>query len=430
LSAVALHNLGCSKNQIDGERILCRLRDAGFSVVSDFSRADIILVNTCAFIQEAKQEAIDAILELSRYKKTGRCGTLAVCGCFSERFRHEAKKHFPEVDLWMGVHDWPKLLGASFHTPMEAGTDRVLFPPVATQYLKIAEGCSHRCSFCVIPSVRGAFKSRSEKDVLAEAAWLESCGVKECILVAQDTSSYGRDRGSSLVRLLELLLAKTSFPWIRLMYLHPAYVTDGLLRLVAAEKRLCPYFDIPLQHISDTILSSMKRRPLSKGIRDLIGRIRALVPGAAIRTTFIAGFPGETERHFSDLLSFVEESKFERVGVFPFSPEEGTPAAGYGHRPRNPTIVRRCDMLMSLQRRISGDICASRVGSTISVIVEPGDQTPAATTGGFVEARSVWDAPEVDGKVLIANGGRLRPGDIVPVSIVSAKDYDLVAEPS
>jgi ribosomal protein S12 methylthiotransferase len=415
---VALQNLGCSKNQIDGERMLAHLAGEGFIITQDFRDADIIIVNTCAFIREATQEAIHEILEMALYKSNGNCTTLAVAGCFSQRFRAEAKADFPEVDVWLGVHDWPTVLKKRFHTSDSPSFARVISPPFATQYLKIAEGCSHRCSFCAIPSIRGGFASRPETEIIAEARWLESKGVKECILVSQDTSYYGKDRDSSLVRLLEKLLAETTIPWLRLMYLHPQLVNDDFLRLVAREKRLLPYFDIPFQHISDDILMSMKRLPLAKGIRSLIERIRAIVPDAAIRTTFIVGYPGETVRHFNELIKFVEWARFERCGVFPFSPEEGTPAFSLKKRPKNATVAARCDELMAVQAGISAEICASRVGTTLDVIVE------SRADFGF-EARSVWDAPEVDGTVRIEKGNP-AVGTIVPVRIVESRDYDLI----
>jgi ribosomal protein S12 methylthiotransferase len=418
MTTVALQNLGCSKNQIDGERMLAHLAGSGFSITQDFSAADIIIVNTCAFIREATQEAIHEILEMALYKSKGNCTTLAVAGCFSERFRNDAKTDLPEVDLWLGVHDWPSVLKSRFQTPATPLFFRKLSPPRATQHLKIAEGCSHRCSFCTIPSIRGAFASRPEAEIIEEARWLESQGVKECILVSQDTSHYGSDINSSLVHLLEKLLAKTGFPWIRLMYLHPDLVHDGLLRLIAAEHRLVPYFDIPLQHISDDILLSMKRRPLSQGIRTLIERVRSTVPGAAIRTTFIVGYPGETARHFDELLRFVEWARFERCGVFPFSPEQGTAAFSMKRRPRDTTVASRCDELMALQAGISRDICASRIGLTIDVIVDGRADRKCV-------ARSRWDAPDVDGTVTIQKGNP-AVGSIVPVRIVAGRDYDLI----
>jgi ribosomal protein S12 methylthiotransferase len=426
MPSVALCNLGCSKNQIDGSRILEYLRSAGYERTEDFTTADVILVNTCAFIEAAKIEAIDKILELASYKTIGRCRYLVVCGCFSERYRDTAARQFPEVDLWTGVNDWPKLVAKHFNVPTKPSFIRPLQKPRASQYLKIAEGCSHGCTFCAIPGIRGTYSSRTLDSIIEEASWLIDRGVKECILVSQDTSFYGKDRSGSLVRLLEAMLKRTSFPWIRMMYLHPALVDDQLLRLVAAEPRLCRYFDIPLQHCVDAILKAMNRRPLSKGIHLLLERIRTIVPDAAIRTSLIAGFPGETERIFEELLVFVEEMRFEKMGVFPFSPEEGTPAFSMRPTPRPATSQRRCETLMSAQRTISESINASRIGRFIEVIIDQAAGKPDAD--GFLwEGRTRWDAPEVDGKVSIKGSG-LRPGDIVPVLIKRAGEYDLFGE--
>ncbi|MBN1308996.1 MAG: 30S ribosomal protein S12 methylthiotransferase RimO [Chitinispirillaceae bacterium] len=421
MQRVALYNLGCSKNIVDGERILHLVKNAGYGRTDDPSRADVIIVNTCAFIREAKEEAIETILSAIQ-AKGDRPARLIVCGCFSERFRSQAAAQFPEVDLWAGVNDWEALLGGLFGASPDP-CERVLSGPRATQYLKIAEGCSHRCSFCVIPAVRGPFKSRSIGSILDEAHWLEGKGVRELILVAQDSSFYGRESGTTLAALLERILAATSIPWIRLMYLHPHFVGREVLRLIAAERRICPYFDIPLQHIAEPLLRSMRRLPLGKGIRELIDRIRSLVPGAALRSTFILGYPGETEAHFRELLRFVEWARFDKLGVFPYSPEEGTAAEKLRPRPRRSTAMRRCEVVMLLQREISREINEGRVGTELDVIID----RVAEDSGYSLEARTRFDAPEVDGKVLIRNGS-LRPGSIVPVKIVGASDYDLFAE--
>lgn len=420
----ALQNLGCSKNQIDGERIAHLFRTAGYEVVPEFDKADVIVVNTCAFIREAQEEAIEAILESASFKNNGRCRKLIVSGCFSEAYRGSAARKFPEVDLWAGVHDWEKLLKHELNTTSISPFKRELSVPAATQYLKIAEGCSHACSYCVIPRLRGRYRSRPPLDIIKEAQWLESQGVKELILVAQDTSFYGRDIGSCLPELCEKLLEATSFPWVRLMYLHPANVGEKLLRLFASEKRVCPYFDMPLQHIADPILKAMYRSPLSKGIRQIIDRIRARVPGAALRSTFILGFPGETQGHFRELVRFVEETRFERLGVFPWSPEEGTRAHSLPCRPRQSTAAGRCETLMLLQRDISRELLEKKTGSAMEVIVEGTSEDPSF---GF-QGRSRFDAPEIDGTVFL-KGTNCIPGSIVKVKITSASDYDLFGEP-
>jgi ribosomal protein S12 methylthiotransferase len=407
---VALLNLGCAKNQIDGERILHLFRHAGYTVTEDFTAADIIVANTCAFIREAQEEAIESILTLAAYKKQGRCRTFIVSGCFSERYRGEVKNKFPEVDLWTGVHDWETLFRREL---------RVDAVSLHVQYLKIAEGCSHGCTYCAIPHIRGSFKSRTVSGIIEEARWLEDRGVRELILVAQDSSFYGRDSGGTLARLVETLLAATDFPWLRLMYLHPAYVGKDLLRLFATEKRLCQYFDIPLQHIADPILKAMNRRPLSGAIRELLFQIRETVTDACLRTTFILGFPGETNRDFRQLVGFVEEMRFDKLGVFPYSPEQGTRAFLLKPRPRDSTAARRCEEIMALQREISASKLASRIGSSVEVIVDgPSDDPGFSSTG-----RSRHDAPEVDGKVFIKEN--IAPGTITMVKITSASDHDL-----
>jgi len=424
MSQVALYNLGCSKNLIDGERILYLFRSAGFELTRDPQIADIIIVNTCAFIREAQEEAIDTILEAASQKKNGNCKTLIVSGCFSQRYRKQVAEKFPEVDLWVGVNDWQQMLRNLYKQMKPSTFERELSGLQATQYLKIAEGCSHGCTFCVIPGIRGRFVSRETREIIDEARWLYQSGVKELILVAQDTSFFGRDRGSSLTSLLEQLLAKTEFPWIRCMYLHPRYVDQNLLELIAREPRICSYFDIPLQHISEPILRSMNRTPLTKEIYNLIEQIRTVVPDASIRSSFILGFPGETNTHFKELLSFIEFTRFDKLGVFPFSAEQGTKAFELKPRPRIATAIKRCEELMLVQREISREILESKIGSTMEVIIDDISEDPSFN----FEARSQSDAPEVDGKVLLTSGD-FTPGTISSVKIIGASDYDLFAEP-
>jgi ribosomal protein S12 methylthiotransferase len=409
---------------IDGERIAHLFRTAGYAIVPDFIKADVIVVNTCAFIREAQEEAVEAILESASMKKGGRCRRLIVSGCFSERYRNKVTKLFPEVDLWVGVHDWEQLLTKQLNPASLSPFKRELGEPAATQYLKIAEGCSHSCTYCVIPRLRGKYRSRPVNDIIDEAKWLEKKGVSECIVVAQDSSFYGKDIGTSLVKLLEKLLKTTSFPWLRLMYLHPAHVDDALLRLFAAEKRLCPYFDMPLQHIADPVLKAMNRSPLSKGLRSVIEKIRNVVPDAALRSTFILGFPGETNAHFKELVRFVEEMQFDRLGVFPWSPEEGTIACSMPHRPRSSTVDRRCETLMLVQRDISREALARRVGSSMEVMIEGPSEDRVYSFRG----RTRFDAPEIDGAVFIKNK-KCVPGTITKVKITGSGDYDLFGEP-
>lgn len=423
MSYIALQNLGCSKNLIDGERILFLCSGGGVAITTDLAVAETIIVNTCAFIREAQEEAIEVILTAAAYKKTGVCRRLIVSGCFSERFRSEVAEKFPEVDYWVGVNDWEERLADIFSVNKPTSFERVLSKPVATQYLKIAEGCSHHCSFCVIPAIRGPFISRPMDAVLAEAQWLEVSGVRELVLVAQDSSFYGKEQGGSLAALLQELLAKTTLPWIRVMYLHPNFVTDELLELIAHEPRICPYFDIPLQHIAEPILRSMKRMPSASGVYALVERIRSMVPGASLRSAFILGYPGETEAHFRELQRFVEWARFDKLGVFPYSPEEGTAAVALHPRPRAATANRRCEELMLLQREISREINEQRIGSRVDVIIDRLSDDPDFN----FDTRSRCDAPEVDGKVLLRNGS-FAIGSIIPVRIIGSSDYDLFAE--
>lgn len=423
MPSIAICNLGCSKNQVDGERILASFAGGGYRIVDDFSIADVILVNTCAFIKEAKEEAIDSILEMASFKKDGSCKTLAVAGCFSQRYREEARKELPEVDLWLGVDSWATELDRYLQTRITPSQTRVLSSS-ATQYLKIAEGCSHRCSFCVIPSIRGDFRSRPIEEIIDEAKWLADQGTKECILVSQDTAFYGKDANQSLVLLVEELLQKTTFAWIRLMYLNPQYVDERLLQLVASEERICSYFDIPMQHGSDKILRAMRRPTSSEQLKETIAKVRTIVPGATVRSSFIVGFPGETEKDFQKLIDFVEWAQFDKLGVFPFSPEEGTHAYDLRPRPRNATVMQRCDSLMDIQRSISGRLLEKRRDSVYTVLIEhstDGDEQ------GY-EGRSQYDAPEVDGRVFVMNT-RAEPGDFVRAKIIDSDDYDLFAEP-
>ena len=421
--SVAIQNLGCSKNLIDGERMMALFADNAFRVVEDPSLADVIVVNTCAFIKEATQEAIDTILEMAELKKTGRCETLIVSGCFSQRYRDKAKTDLPEVDFWAGVDDWGGVLSQLINksNPQE-NFRRVLNEPISTQYIKIAEGCSHGCSFCVIPSIRGKFKSRGIDEILKEAEWLYGRGVRELILVAQDTSFYGRDIGVSLVKLLEALLKGTDFPWIRMMYLHPKFVGGDLLTLLAAEPRICPYFDIPLQHISDPILTAMNRTPLSEGVYELIDRVRKTVPGATLRSSFIIGFPGETEMEFGELKKFIQYVKFDKLGLFPYSPEEGTGACAMRPRPRAQTVQKRCAELMSIQQEISRNLLEAKVGADAEVIIDRISDDPDFN----YEGRTKGDAPEVDGRVFVSSGS-YEIGQIVRMRIIGASDYDLFA---
>ena len=421
MKTLSLYNLGCSKNFIDGEKIEGFLEASGFTIITEHENADVVIVNTCSFIEDATKEAIDTILRAAQLKGQHE-KTLVVSGCFSQRYREEVAKEFPEVDLWIGTDNWHKELAEYFKIDSTTEHFRVLSEPFHTQYLKISEGCSHNCAFCIIPSIRGTFRSFPEEEILKEALWLQSKGVKELIVVSQDTSFYGRDQKSSLTELLKTLLAKTDFPRIRMMYLHPNFVDDALLDLVATEPRMCPYFDIPLQHISDSVLSAMGRRPLRAGTYEVVQKIRAKVPEAVIRTSFILGFPGETEEDFEELCTFVRESRFDKLGVFPYSAEEGTRAAKAEEQVPSEIAVRRCETIMEIQQDISREKQEERVGKNLPVIIDRLSDNPDFAW----EARTIYDAPEVDGRVFTLDGD-YSEGDIVSVEIIDCDDYDLYA---
>ncbi|MCU0608184.1 MAG: 30S ribosomal protein S12 methylthiotransferase RimO [Chitinispirillaceae bacterium] len=424
MPSVAITNLGCAKNQIDGERIMTLFTSAGYALIDDCMAADIVVVNTCAFIREAKEEAIDAIIQATLCKKKGRCRTLVVSGCFSQRYRDEVRNEFPEVDLWTGVADWESVLRSLIIVPAQEHSSfkRELPAPLHTQYIKIAEGCTHGCSYCAIPLIRGKFRSRPVNDIITEARWLEAQGVRELILVAQDSSFYGNDLNTTLARLIETLLAKTKIPWLRIMYLHPGHVDNALLQLVASEKRICPYFDMPLQHIADPILKAMNR-PSASRTRMLIENIRKTVPDASLRSAFILGFPGETEAHFNELVRFVEETRFDKLGVFSFSPEEGTRAHEMRPRPRLSTAARRGEMLMEIQSDISRSLLARKIGASLDVMVDgAADHRPGRV------GRTRFDAPDIDGRVFIRKSNAAS-GAIVNVTITGSDDYDLFADP-
>jgi len=421
MKTVSLYNLGCSKNFVDGENITGYMAANGFKIIDSCENADIIIVNTCSFIEDATKEAIDTILGMGQIKENREDKTLVVSGCFSERYREEVAKEFPEVDLWIGTKDWIDELAEYF--TLKDGTrsfNRILSEPLASQYIKISEGCSHRCAFCIIPEIRGGFVSRPWEDVINEAKWLEAQGVKELIVVSQDTTAYGREFGKDLADLLRALLDETSFPWIRMMYLHPSLVSDKLLDLVGSEPRLCSYFDMPLQHIADPVLKRMGRRPGKAGTYELIEKIRSKVPDATIRTTLILGFPGETEEDVAEVVEFIKWAKFEKLGVFPYSPEEGTRAEKMDDQIEPEVSVERAGLIMEIQQDISREKQEARVGKTVPVIIERLSDNPDYN----FEGRTQGDAPEVDGRVWIIDGDA-TPGDIRMVKLFDCDDYDL-----
>mgnify|MGYP000946283986 CR=1 FL=1 len=409
--SVGLVNLGCAKNQVDGERMLAALRDAGFSIRADASRADAAIVNTCGFITAAKREAIDEILELARLKKEGRIRALIVTGCLAERYRWQVKKELPEVDAVAGIGADGDIVsvvrdalagadggGQSFPEktllPLEGG--RMLLSPRWSVYLKIAEGCDNRCSYCAIPMIRGRYRSRTMESVEAEARTLAAGGAKELVLVAQDTTRYGTDLYGRLMlpELLRRLCGIDGVEWIRVLYGYPDAVTDELLETIAGEEKIVKYFDLPLQHCDAEILRSMGRGGGRRETEALIRKMRAAVPGLVLRTTLIAGYPGETEAQFDELCSFVREMRFERLGCFAYSQEEGTRAAELPGQLDEEEKDRRARFVTEMQMGIMQEQSERLAGRTFRVLTEGYDRGARRWFG-----RSYRDAPDVDGKV-------------------------------
>lgn len=429
-------SLGCPKNQVDTEIMLHDLIEAGYEITAEDTEADIIIVNTCAFIESAKQESIDNILDLAWLKKNGKLKGIIATGCMAQRYCDDILKELPEVDAVVGtgsLHDIKKavekvLLKERFvsvraNEELELGGDRVLTTPDFTAYIKIAEGCDNRCAYCAIPSIRGAFRSRPMEDIIEEAKELETLGVKELVVIAQDTSRYGADLYGSykLAELLHRITEETSIPWIRILYCYPDKITDELIAEIRDNPRILKYIDLPIQHISDNMLRAMNRHGDGALIRSVISKLRKEIPSITIRSTVIVGFPGETKRDFEELCEYVKEAKFERLGVFTFSREEGTPAYDMPGQIDEQTKQDRFDMLMGIQMDIHQSRNLSKTGSVMTVLCE--DFDPVAET---YYGRSADDAPDIDAKVYFTSERRIEPGEFVQVKINEAMDYDLV----
>jgi ribosomal protein S12 methylthiotransferase len=432
---VCLVSLGCPKNLVDSEVMLGLLSKAGFAITTNPDEADIIIVNTCSFIQDATKEAVDTIHEYAPYKQQGRCHTLVVSGCLPQRYGKTLEQQFPDVDLFVGTGDFqnlPALLSRkqnrrSFLSKTsflyDEKTPRILSTPPFIAYLKIAEGCSRACTFCTVPRIRGPYHSRTLRSVLAEARTLAARGVRELILIAQDTTAYGKDlkHGINVEKLLRGLVKIDELRWIRLLYAYPTpdAFTDGLLELMGEEKKICPYLDLPIQHIDDEILRRMGRRTKGSKIRSLLHRIRTFLPDVSLRTSLIVGFPGEREDQFKTLLDFVKETEFDHLGAFMYSPEEGTPAVRLPSPVPERVKEDRLKRLMSLQKKISKKKYQALVGQELEVLVERFDGAR-----GNIRGRLQTQAPEIDGSVYLK--GDARPGDFVLARITKALPYDLV----
>jgi ribosomal protein S12 methylthiotransferase len=447
MKKIGFISLGCPKNLVDSEVMMGRLKQAGYEITSNEAEAETLVVNTCGFIDSAKRESIDAILEAARMKAEGKCQRLVVAGCLVERYRDELRAEIPEVDAFIGTNQIDEIttvadkrvntrqlpvvtLGNQSATYLyDESTPRVLATPSHTAYVKIAEGCDRPCAFCFIPQMRGHFRSRRFGSVVAEARSLIEQGVKELVLVAQDSSRYGEDLGlkDGLADLLRELARLDGVEWVRVMYAYPTHVSDAFLDVMASEPKACKYLDMPLQHASQKVLKLMQRGGNRESLERLIARVRERVPNIAVRTTFITGFPGETEEDFAELLKFVRNVEFDRVGVFAYSDEEGTPAYDLPDKVDRKTAERRRAALMKEQRKISRRRNRARVGSTVRVLFEGA----SSETDLLWQGRSETQAPDIDGCVLINDapeGVAPAPGDFVNVLITGAHEYDLVGE--
>ncbi len=434
---VCLVSLGCPKNLVDSEVTVGLLSKEGYLLTTDPSEAEILIVNTCAFIQDATREAIETILNLTHYKREGRCHLLIVSGCLPQRYGKILEKELPEVDLFIGTGSFQHLPEILKQKPKkktllnrptflyDEKTPRILSTPPFVAYLKIAEGCSNCCTFCTVPQIRGPYRSRTLRSVLEEAKSLADQGVEELILIAQDTTAYGKDLrdGTNLEKLLKRLVKVNGLRWIRILYAYPKkdYFTDGLLELMAREQKICPYLDLPIQHIDDGILRRMGRRTKSQEIRSLLQKIRAFLPGISLRSSLIVGFPGEGESQFKELLDFVEEGRFDHLGVFKYSAEEGTPASRLPNPIPEAVKEERLRTLMEIQKKISLKKYRQMVGRKTEVLVEG-----LSHQGALLRGRLRTQAPEIDGCVLLM--GKARPGDWVEARITQALPYDLLAQ--
>ncbi len=433
---VGMISLGCAKNQVDGELLMAKLKAAGYELVDDVAMADVAIVNTCGFIESAKKESIEEILELSLLKKEGRIKKLVATGCMAERYQQEMRKEIPELDGVLGIGanaDPVRYIGELTESgAVEAFPpkdklplcgERELSTPSWSAYLKIAEGCDNRCSYCAIPMIRGGYRSRGMEDIEEEARRLAENGAKELVLIAQDTTRYGIDVYGkySLAELLRRLCQIEGVCWLRVLYCYPDAITDELLDVMAQEKKVLPYIDLPLQHASGRVLKAMNRRGDRASLTALIKKIRAKVPGVILRTTLITGFPGETEEDFTELAEFVKEARFDRLGCFTYSQEEDTPAALLPDQVDQEVKERRAEIITDMQMDITDPKCESYVGRTFQVLVEGFDRYAECWFG-----RSYMDAPDVDGKIFFTTQGK-RPvlGSFVPVIIEDWMNGDL-----
>ena len=435
---VSMVSLGCPKNQVDAEMMLKTLADAGFEISTEESEADAIIINTCGFIGEAKQEAIENILEAAQYKKNGKCKALIVTGCLAERYKDDVTKEIPEADVCVGIGsngniaeivkaalDKKAVNSYGDKLSLDLNGDRILGGYSFSTYLKIGDGCDNCCTYCAIPQIRGRMRSRTIEDCVSEAKRLADRGVTELIVVAQDTTAYGTDIYGKpmLTELLKELVKIEKLHWIRTLYTYPERITDDLLELISKEKKLCKYLDMPIQHVNGEILKKMNRKGDENSLRALIERIRSKVPDITLRTTLITGFPGETEEQFTQLAQFVKDIKFDRLGCFPYSAEENTVAANMPEQIEEQIKVDRMESIMETQLAVNNEKNNEKIGKTFEVLIEGYDDYIRCYYG-----RSYADAPEIDGKIFFISGRPLKIGDYEKVKINDTVEYDLLGE--
>jgi ribosomal protein S12 methylthiotransferase len=434
---VALVSLGCSKNLVDSEVMLNILSSNSYELTQDTNIADVIIVNTCGFIESAKQESIDNIIELGQLKNNGNCKVLIASGCLAERYKEDLITEMPELDAVIGTGDYKSILeviesAMSGSKVVKYGNQesvdihelpRVISTIAASTYLKIAEGCDNRCTYCIIPSLRGKYRSRRFEDIMKEATQLAKQGIKEFNVIAQDTTRYGMDLYGKyrIAELLDELSKIEGVEWIRLQYSYPDEFNDDLINIIAVNDKVCKYLDIPIQHASNAVLKRMGRRTTKEEIKNLITKLRNTIPNIALRTSLIVGFPGETENDFKELVDFVKDIRFDRLGVFTYSREEDTPAYQMGEQVEEDVKMKRQERIMLLQSDISLDNNQKMVGKVIKVLIE-------GLEGNKYYGRSYKDAPEIDGNVFFSSKEKHNPGEFTYVKIVEASEYDLIGE--
>jgi ribosomal protein S12 methylthiotransferase len=422
---ISVITLGCSKNTVDSERLMNQIKLNNFELIDDPNKADTVIINTCGFIEAAKEESVNTILNAVALKQKGKIKKVIVAGCLSERYKSDLEKEIPEVDAFFGTENYEGIINnLGGELKYELLGERFITTPSHTAYLKISEGCDHPCSFCAIPIMRGKHKSIPMENLIKEAEFLARNNTKELILIAQDTTDYGKDiyGQKNLSTLLNKLSEIKGIEWIRLMYAYPSQFPDDLIDTIAQNPKICKYVDIPLQHISDNVLKSMRRGVTGERTRELLYKLRSKIPGITIRTTFITGYPNETEKEFEELCEFVKEVKFDRIGVFTFSVEENTSSFLLGDPVPEKIKESRKGILMEIQREISTEKNKEFIGKKLKVLLE-------RTEGEYFIARSYRDAPEVDGEVLIPVGGHdVKEGNFYDVEITEANEYDLFAK--